>query len=822
MPGYAFDYEPYPTVAPKGAPGNDFLRVDARPGAFGGRVAQAEEGFGKDVEHAADVGFQTAFSKERLDSQTNVAQQNTHFNNQAGDLTESYLETKGLDAKNGLQKYKDDLNSLYEETRGQTRNPYEQSLLDRETRSQMDRFYALGSHHAATQSDAWERTTAKEGAEAYGSTAALFASRSTEPNLARDYNVSTNLFQSDQESRNHWTREGLSGPAFDQKIAENRGKNVKNIVESMVSDGTPASVKRAIDFYHSQEDKMDAASRVQVDRFLRVPASKFDGRRIADTYLERPYGLPPGYSSRVFQIESNNNPNAVTGSNKGLGQFGPREEAKYGITDANRTDVGAQTRALGKENEENRDQLSRVLGREPRGSEYYLAHQQGLGGAVMQLGHPDRPAWENMAATGEGRQKGDDWARRAIWGNMTPAMKAQFPGGVNTVTGGDFVRLWTERFYSGGAPATNDAAAGATPASVGGAGGNVVPLNRGAAVAAIQADQLPDKAKVMAQIRDDPYLIDHPQAQQEAFAHATKMYEVEHGQAADEARAERLREQAIKKASDDTEGQMLQNIYSSKPTITNLDIVNNPSLTREAKERMITQLGKADTNEHAERTYGPGFYDAYKMVHAPAGDPGRITDVSQLYPMVGPHGSLTIAGLDKLRTEIDAKKTPEGESEAQMKKQFFEHVARPQITFTDQDLKLRDKEGDERFLKFQAAAFAAYDEGKKAGKTPQQLLNPESPDYIGKLIDRFKPTPAQAFADKVQDQPGFFASAASAIGHAFSSAPPFDASKIGAYADLKAAVDDGKITGAEANRIGRERGWIRAAPAAGPQVPISQ
>jgi len=818
MPGYAFDYEPYPTVAPRGAPGNDFLRVDARPGAFGGRVAQAVEGFGKDVEHAGDVAFQAEFSKERLDSQTNVAQQNTHFNNQAGDLTESYLETKGLDAKNGLQKYKNDLNSLYEETRGQTRNPYEQSLLDRETRSQMDRFYALGSHHAATQSDAWERTTAKEGAESYGSTAALFASRSTEPNLARDYNVSTNLFQSDQESRNHWTREGLSGPAFDQKIAENRGKNVQHIVESMVSDGTPASVKRAIDFYHSQEDKMDAASRVQVDRFLRVPASKFDGRRIADTYLERPYGLPPGYSSRVFQIESNNNPNAVTGSNRGLGQFGPREEAKYGITDANRTDVGAQTRALGKENEENRDQLFRVLGREPRGSEYYLAHQQGLGGAVMQLGHPDRPAWENMAATGEGRQKGDDWARRAIWGNMTPAMKAQFPGGVNTVTGGDFVRLWTERFYSGGAPAANDV----VPASVG--GNNVVPLNRGAAVAAIQADQLPDKAKVMAQIRDDPYLIDHPQAQQEAFAHATKMYEVEHGQAADEERARKLEEQARKQANDGAEDAILRNIWSDHPTVTQMDIVNNKALTPQGIERMISQLNTAAQGRGMDKTLGPGFLEVFRAIHADPGDPGRITDPNKLVPLVGKQ--LTLPGYERAVKMIQERGTPEGDAEAQMKKQFFEHVAKPQITFENEELKIPDPKGQDRYLKFQAAAFAAYDEGKKAGKTPQQLLNPESPDYIGKLIDRFKPTPAQAFADKVQDQPpGFFSSVASAIGHVFSSAPPappFDASKIGAYADLKAAVDAGKITGAEANRIGRERGWITAAPAAGPQVPVSQ
>jgi hypothetical protein len=51
-----------------------------------------------------------------------------------------------------------------------------------------------------------------------------------------------------------------------------------------------------------------------------------------------------------------------------------------------------------------------------------------------------------MASTGEGRARGEAWAKRAIWGNMTDSMKAQFPGGVNTVTSGAFVSLWAARY----------------------------------------------------------------------------------------------------------------------------------------------------------------------------------------------------------------------------------------------------------------------------------------------------------------------------------------------------------------------------------------
>jgi hypothetical protein len=101
---------------------------------------------------------------------------------------------------------------------------------------------------------------------------------------------------------------------------------------------------------------------------------------------------------------------------------------------------------LAKEAEGFRPALTKALGHEPEPADYYLAHQQGLGGAVAHLTHPDQPAWQSMAQTGEGRQKGTVWAQRAIWGNMTKAMKAEFPGGVKTVTSADFVEMWHMRF----------------------------------------------------------------------------------------------------------------------------------------------------------------------------------------------------------------------------------------------------------------------------------------------------------------------------------------------------------------------------------------
>ncbi len=152
-----------------------------------------------------------------------------------------------------------------------------------------------------------------------------------------------------------------------------------------------------------------------------------------------PYDLSPelqAYIPRFIQIESGGNPNARTGSYSGLLQMGPDEIAKYG---GNGLEQG--TRLLA----DRAGELARVLGRDPTPTELYLAHQQGMGGAQAHMANPDRPAWENMAGTGEGRRKGEGWAKQAIWGNVPDTLKANYPGGVDSLTSQQFMDLWKSK-----------------------------------------------------------------------------------------------------------------------------------------------------------------------------------------------------------------------------------------------------------------------------------------------------------------------------------------------------------------------------------------
>ncbi len=152
-----------------------------------------------------------------------------------------------------------------------------------------------------------------------------------------------------------------------------------------------------------------------------------------------PSGLSPAlqaYIPRFIQIESGGNPNARSGSYTGLLQMGPDEIAKYGGSG-----VEHGTRLLA----DRAAQLQKVLGREPSPTELYLAHQQGMGGAQAHMTNPEAPAWQNMFSTAEGRRKGEAWAKKAIWGNVPDDVKAQYPGGVDSLTSQQFMDLWRSK-----------------------------------------------------------------------------------------------------------------------------------------------------------------------------------------------------------------------------------------------------------------------------------------------------------------------------------------------------------------------------------------
>jgi len=180
----------------------------------------------------------------------------------------------------------------------------------------------------------------------------------------------------------------------------------------------------------------------------------------ADTILETMKGLPIGtpveeirrasdafgldfsFMKAVAKIESGFNPKQRTGSYIGLFQLSNYEFKRYGsgnITDPRDNAIAGAykfaTEAL---------LFEFGTGRKPTFSDLYLIHQQGWQGAAEHISHPKRIAWRSMCATDEGKEKGERWCKRAIWGNTLPAVK-QIWKSVDSLTSGAFVGMWQQR-----------------------------------------------------------------------------------------------------------------------------------------------------------------------------------------------------------------------------------------------------------------------------------------------------------------------------------------------------------------------------------------
>jgi hypothetical protein len=143
------------------------------------------------------------------------------------------------------------------------------------------------------------------------------------------------------------------------------------------------------------------------------------------------------------RIESGYNPRAKTGSYKCLFQLSNWEFAKYWQGDI--YDIRDCSIAAARKFATEAAEFEKDIGREATAAELYCIHQQGYQGCAFHYAAPHQLAWKNMYLTSEGQEKGAAWARKAIWGNVPSDLKHKIKGGVNALTSGEFIALWTER-----------------------------------------------------------------------------------------------------------------------------------------------------------------------------------------------------------------------------------------------------------------------------------------------------------------------------------------------------------------------------------------
>jgi len=461
MASHPLPYEPYPTVNPSGAPPGDLEQIHATPEMFGARIGAAEEKLGAGFEKAGEAGVQAVVQRQEEQDNIHSASVNTWAANRYTDIYSKFSENKGRAAKDAMQQYQKDLADVTDQAMAQAPNLYEKSKLAQGLRYLQDSYVRYGTNHADSQFNAYATKTANDAASSYGAQAGIAYQQGNWAGFERM------LHNQDNEVRNYFEAQHYDRQTIEVEVTKQRSVTLKNIIETQ-ADTDPNAASLSFDRFRKQIDPATGLSMIDPPTQLAIfnklkPQLQQQGYDIAGfailgrippqeafSHGERSAGLPIGYTGRVIQLESGGDPNArsPSGTYRGLGQFGPKEMAKYGIIDPG--DPIQVSNALLSEAQENTPLLSRVTGHAPTGSELYLAHLEGGGGAAALLANPNRPAWEAMFSTKEGQQKGEGWAKQAIWGNMTASMKAQFPDGVTSVRAGDFVALREGRYMRAG------------------------------------------------------------------------------------------------------------------------------------------------------------------------------------------------------------------------------------------------------------------------------------------------------------------------------------------------------------------------------------
>jgi len=203
---------------------------------------------------------------------------------------------------------------------------------------------------------------------------------------------------------------------------------------------------------------------------------------------------------------------------------------------------------------------------------------------------------------------------------------------------------------------------------------------------------------------------------------------------ADETNARVLQDRQAQKASDNRETEYLQKLYSDDPKeqgqVSTKAIVNDPTLNRVAKERMIGVVNREFKPETAAQASNGNAMELLDRLRRPEGDPERIDSLDELYK-ARIDGKLNKTDFEMLRKEFAEVRTPEGEKLTTRKTAFMAAV-KSSITGSNPLMGKIDKDGDLNSYRLMVDLDAKIAEYKKAGKNPYDLLDPSKPDYMGR------------------------------------------------------------------------------------------
>ena len=282
-------------------------------------------------------------------------------------------------------------------------------------------------------------------------------------------------------------------------------------------------------------------------------------------------------------------------------------------------------------------------------------------------------------------------------------------------------------------------------------------------------------------------------------------------------------EEAVRKAKADA-AEESANDYTSRilldPTkVSPKEIASDPTLDS-VQKRVISnfldeEIRKSKSGAEGDYNGGPGFWSTYNRVMS--NGPERITDPMQLYGMAGPGKQLTLQGAEKLVALLKGRREggKVGNFDAERQRSFFNEMHRnlTRDEYGTARLPTENYNPESAYYFFYNDKLRQIEEGQAKGKSLEQLLDPKSPDYIGKDWKAYvPPEPVDSYVPPTEEKPeGFFEGLSRMI---FGSAQPktelldnITDGKQG-LAALRAAIAAGMPKDAAAV-YALKRGWIR-------------
>jgi hypothetical protein len=202
---------------------------------------------------------------------------------------------------------------------------------------------------------------------------------------------------------------------------------------------------------------------------------------------------------------------------------------------------------------------------------------------------------------------------------------------------------------------------------------------------------------------------------------------------------------AIEK-SDKIEDAYITSLYAKEKPGDKLEIMKIDGLSREAKARLVRLVEHELKPETAAAVSRATTSDVLRRMGLPPDDPDKITTEAAITDLMIDQ-KLSRADYAFLRQELAASRTEDGEKFNERRAAFFKGVQHL-IDKSNPLMGKIDEGGAHEFYKFQVDLIRQANELRRRGESPFQLLDPDSPHYMGRpeRLAPFQRTMAESIA----------------------------------------------------------------------------